>query len=125
MRARPPRFERETVNDQRPLADSCSRRAGGTSHLTGRPKRHHPRDDIRRAGVVINPAITYFRAVRTIIGPSCLTAVFGMGTGVANSVRSPEDACLAPVRKTGADGNPRGILVPLRDPVRPGSANRG
>ena len=29
------------------------------------------------------PAITYFRAIDTIIGPGCLTAVFGMGTGVA------------------------------------------
>src|SRR5215475_2060287 len=37
--------------------------------------------------------MTYFRAVRTIIGPTCLTAVFGMGTGVATWVRSPEDAC--------------------------------
>ena len=43
-------------------------------------------------GLVINPAMTYFRAVRTIIGPTCLTAVFGMGTGVATWVRSPE-AC--------------------------------
>ena len=37
-----------------------------------------------------NPARTYFRAVRTIIGPKCLTAVFGMGTGVATWVWSPE-----------------------------------
>src|SRR6185436_5056889 len=34
--------------------------------------------------------MTYFRAVRTIIGPKCLTAVFGMGTGVATWVWSPE-----------------------------------
>jgi hypothetical protein len=37
-----------------------------------------------------NPARTYFRAFRTIIGPKCLTAVFGMGTGVATWVWSPE-----------------------------------
>jgi hypothetical protein len=36
--------------------------------------------------------MTYFRAVRTIIGPKCLTAVFGMGTGVATWVWSPEEA---------------------------------
>src|SRR5205085_2174552 len=35
------------------------------------------------------PAITYFRAVRTIMGPVCLTAVFGMGTGVTTRVWSP------------------------------------
>src|SRR3954452_18680858 len=34
--------------------------------------------------------MTYFRAIRTIIGPKCLTAVFGMGTGVATWVWSPE-----------------------------------
>src|SRR5262249_50119495 len=36
-----------------------------------------------------DPAITYFRAESTIIGPKCLTAVFGMGTGVATWVCSP------------------------------------
>ena len=41
---------------------------------------------------MINPAMTYFRAVRTIIGPTCLTAVFGMGTGVATWVSSPENS---------------------------------
>src|SRR5688500_15049239 len=34
--------------------------------------------------------MTYFRAWGTIMGPSCLTAVFGMGTGVTSSVCSPE-----------------------------------
>ena len=36
-----------------------------------------------------DPAITYFRAESTIIGPECLTAVFGMGTGVTTRVCSP------------------------------------
>ena len=36
------------------------------------------------------PAITDFRAKGTIIGPAGLTAVFGMGTGVAPPVWSPE-----------------------------------
>ena len=33
--------------------------------------------------------MTYFRAGRTIIGPGCLSAVFGMGTGVSTQVWSP------------------------------------
>ena len=37
-----------------------------------------------------SPAMTYSRAVRTTMGPGCLTAVFGMGTGVAIRVCSPE-----------------------------------
>ena len=42
-------------------------------------------------GLVIKiPAMTYSRAIRTTIGPGCLTAVFGMGTGVTNQVCSPE-----------------------------------
>ncbi len=34
------------------------------------------------------PALTYFR-VATIIGPACLTAVFGMVTGVSRQVKAP------------------------------------
>ncbi len=41
------------------------------------------------ARVLIKPAMTYFRVVHTIMGPKCLTAVFGMGTGVATWVWSP------------------------------------
>ena len=33
--------------------------------------------------------MTYSRPGRTTIGPECLTAVFGMGTGVATRVWSP------------------------------------
>ena len=40
---------------------------------------------------MIKPALTYFR-VSTIIGPDCLTAVFGMGTGVASQVWAPAEA---------------------------------
>ena len=42
-----------------------------------------------RASVVRMPAITDFRAKGTIIGPTGLTAVFGMGTGVTPPVWSP------------------------------------
>ena len=35
------------------------------------------------------PAMTDFRAKGTIMGPTGLTAVFGMGTGVAPPVWSP------------------------------------
>src|SRR5690348_5337938 len=37
----------------------------------------------------MNPAMTDFRAYGTIMGPAGLTAVFGMGTGVAPPVWSP------------------------------------
>ena len=39
---------------------------------------------------MIIPAITDFRAKGTIMGPTGLTAVFGMGTGVTPPVWSPE-----------------------------------
>ena len=37
-----------------------------------------------------DPAMTDFRARGTIMGPAGLTAVFGMGTGGAPPVSSPE-----------------------------------
>ena len=37
----------------------------------------------------IKPAMTYSRAGRTTIGPRCLSAVFGMGTGVSTWAWSP------------------------------------
>ena len=40
-------------------------------------------------GVHQTPAVTYSRPRRTTIGPGRLTAVFGMGTGVAVRVCSP------------------------------------
>ena len=43
----------------------------------------------------MNLALTYFR-VSTIIGPNCLTAVFGMGTGVSSQVWAPEMRFLPP-----------------------------
>jgi hypothetical protein len=39
--------------------------------------------------------MTYFRAGRTIIGPRCLSAVFGMGTGVSTWAWSPASLLLA------------------------------
>ncbi len=39
-----------------------------------------------------DPALTYFR-LTTIIGPVCLTAVFGMGTGISRRVWAPGSAC--------------------------------
>src|SRR5436190_18589298 len=41
------------------------------------------------AGPSQTPAVTYSRAGSTTIGPGCLTAVFGTGTGVATRVWSP------------------------------------
>ena len=46
------------------------------------------------------PAMTYSRADSTTIGPGCLTAVFGMGTGVSSRVCSPERR-VAPAPATG------------------------
>ena len=51
-------------------------------------KKNEPR--CYAAGFEKIPAITYSRAESTTIGPECLTAVFGMGTGVAIQVLSPE-----------------------------------
>ena len=48
---------------------------------------------------MFDPAMTDFRARGTIMGPAGLTAVFGMGTGVAPPVWSPEGG-------RGADGAP-------------------
>ena len=42
------------------------------------------------------PAMTYSRPRRTTIGPGCLTAVFGMGTGVAIQVCSPRKTFHSP-----------------------------
>src|SRR5262249_18432149 len=56
------------------------------------------------------PAITYSRVVDTTIGPGCLTAVFGMGTGVSSQVCSPESRLGSrPDRCIGSRGfaNPR------------------
>ena len=55
----------------------------------GGEKRERPRG-VSLGGVRQFPAMTYSRAIRTTIGPGCLTAVFGMGTGVAIRVCSPE-----------------------------------
>ena len=44
---------------------------------------------VAQQGVQKNPAMTYSRPRRTTIGPGCLTAVFGMGTGGTIRVCSP------------------------------------
>ena len=45
--------------------------------------------EFRLNSINIKPAMTYSRAGRTTIGPRCLSAVFGMGTGVSTWVWSP------------------------------------
>ena len=52
--------------------------------------------DVTR-GLKKKPAMTYFRVVHTIMGPKCLTAVFGMGTGVATWVWSPASRMFLPL----------------------------
>lgn len=44
-----------------------------------------------RAAKEKNLAIPTFASALTIIGPGCLTTVFGMGTGVSTTVWSPEE----------------------------------
>ena len=45
--------------------------------------------EFRLNSINIKPAMTYSRAGRTTIGPRCLSAVFGMGTGVSTWAWSP------------------------------------
>ena len=45
--------------------------------------------EFRLDSINIKPAMTYSRAGRTTIGPRCLSAVFGMGTGVSTWAWSP------------------------------------
>ncbi len=64
-----------------------------------------------------DPAMTDFRAVGTIMGPAGLTAVFGMGTGGAPPVSSPEIG-RAGVGPRGRGGSP--IAIPLLGRTRVG-----
>ena len=54
-------------------------------------RKQKPRGDVP-TGFLINLAIPTFASALTIIGPECLTTVFGMGTGVSTTVCSPEKA---------------------------------
>ena len=66
---------------------------GGASGLSFPGRKGAARSHSKGSGSGLHeqiPAITYFRAKGTIIGPGGLTAVFGMGTGVTLLVRSPE-----------------------------------
>ena len=54
----------------------------------GQKQKKYPGDKSRVLGMRM-PAMTDFRARGTIIGPTGLTAVFGMGTGVTPPVWSP------------------------------------
>src|SRR3712207_1278778 len=87
--------------------------------------------------------MTYSRPRRTTIGPECLTAVFGMGTGMATRVWSPGDSrcagdsavaeeglrCLRVSRLVGPRGRPRvagwpGINAAKRSAVSTGRLRR-
>ena len=67
-----------------------------------------------RPGAWRIPAMTDFRAIGTIMGPTGLTAVFGMGTGVAPPVWSPEN------RRAGRQARPaRSEAIAVSRPVTP------
>jgi hypothetical protein len=74
------------------------------------------------------PAMTDFRAWGTIMGPAGLTAVFGMGTGVAPPVWSPGSRPRGGQAATGACQKQTGVRSrrpPGRKPRRPGQVVRG
>jgi hypothetical protein len=73
----------------------------------------------------ITPAMTYSRAVSTTMGPGCLTAVFGMGTGVASRVWSPGSRKWRRERvlRQSADAE-RGINAAKRSAVSTGQLRR-
>src|SRR5258708_26001129 len=60
----------------------------------GKGKKEHPADF--SAGCTQTPAMTYSRPRRTTIGPGCLTAVFGMGTG--GTIRGCSPRKLTPIQ---------------------------
>src|SRR5947209_800235 len=79
--------------------------------------------------------MTDFRAIGTIMGPAGLTAVFGMGTGGAPPVSSPESGRgggQPPSAVGGSEGRSRGqrgkfaggsVLIFIRDAVPNGSGS--
>jgi hypothetical protein len=54
-----------------------------------------------------SPAMTDSRAGSTTMGPGGLTAVFGMGTGVALRVCSPGSRFVRPLARRASEGGPR------------------
>ena len=67
------------------------------------------------------PAMTDFRARGTIMGLAGLTAVFGMGTGVAPPVSSPGNRPAGGQATPAASSGDSGLLVTQAEPDR-GSA---
>src|SRR5438874_12969986 len=63
--------------------------------------------------------MTYSRVGDTTMGPGCLTAVFGMGTGVATPVCSPEGSEAGPaVARPAVVAKGSGKGVALHGPAR-------
>ena len=95
-------------SESRPLLGPGLPLARGAESVFGRDRAHplafvlakfqmgrrtkKPRRAFLLGGVKINLAIPTFASALTIIGPECLTTVFGMGTGVSTTVWSPEEA---------------------------------
>ena len=92
---------------------NCQRSCDVISHISY----HSRRSDIADTGDFVStvsniePAMTYFRAGRTIIGPRCLSAVFGMGTGVSTWAWSPASRCWRAAGVNPLFSNVYGVLV--------------
>ena len=71
--------------------------------------------EIHLDSINIEPAMTYFRAGRTIIGPRCLSAVFGMGTGVSTWAWSPASRCWRAGTRERPESNVYGVLYNVGD----------
>jgi hypothetical protein len=71
--------------------NSAGRGRPGSLEGTNAARKQKPRGDVP-TGFLKNLAIPTFASALTIIGPGCLTTVFGMGTGVSTTVWSPEKA---------------------------------
>ncbi|KAJ3077865.1 hypothetical protein HK102_004915 [Quaeritorhiza haematococci] len=87
----------------RPIGLSLSETRRVSTPCRGRSKRGRPRI-LRSGGVFVgDPGDDRLSRCCTIMGPSGLTAVFGMGTGVAPTVWSPERRPAGVFRPAGRD----------------------
>ncbi len=120
--------------------DARTEIATQSSQTETQPSKHHRpsrSNDRGGGGGLEDPAMTDFRARGTIMGLAGLTAVFGMGTGGAPPVSSPESGrgAVKPPGRGGSDGRShaqahrceswRWRFIPDADPRRIGGRLMG